>query len=71
MSLSRNQSGGLLAALVTIANKTNQKSSYAMRVDFADSAGKAVDTGFVGAGKREPGHKEEPVAFGGQPQGIP
>lgn len=57
-------------ALVTITNKTNQKSSYAMQVDFTDSAGKVVDTGFLGAGKPEPGHKKEPIAFSGQPQGT-
>lgn len=41
-----------------------------MQVGFTDSAGKVVDTGFLGAGKPEPGHKKEPIAFSGQPQGT-
>jgi hypothetical protein len=70
MGLPRNQTGGLLAALVTITNKTNQKASYAVQVDFADSAGKVVETRFVGVENLEPGHKEQPIAFSRQPQGA-
>ncbi|MFS4096337.1 hypothetical protein [Streptomyces sp. AF1A] len=68
--LPRTQTSGLTAALVTITNKTNQKASYAVQVDFADSAGKVVETRFVGAENLEPGHTEQPIAFSRQPQGA-
>jgi hypothetical protein len=68
MGIPRSQTSGLLAALVTITNKTHQKASYAAQVDFADSAGKVVETRFVGAEKLEPGHTEQPIAFSRHPQ---
>ncbi|MFF8727163.1 hypothetical protein ACF073_11805 [Streptomyces sp. NPDC015171] len=63
----RAQSGGVLAVLVTITNKTDREASYAVQVDFKDSAGKVVETRYVGAEKLKPGKKEQPIAFSHQP----
>ncbi|MFE9170609.1 hypothetical protein ACFYNZ_13975 [Streptomyces kebangsaanensis] len=65
--LPRHQTSGLLAALVTITNKTNHKASYAVQIDFQDPAGKVVETRFVGAENLAPGQKEQPIAFSRQP----
>ncbi|MGX4689821.1 hypothetical protein [Streptomyces sp. JNUCC 63] len=67
MGLPRSQTSGLLAALVTITNKTNHKASYAVQIDFEDSAGKVVETRFVGAENLGPGQKEQPIAFSRKP----
>ncbi|MEU6476747.1 hypothetical protein ABZ858_07605 [Streptomyces sp. NPDC047017] len=61
--LPRAQTGGLLAALVTITNKTAGKASYAVQVDFADASGKVVETRYVGAENLAPGKQEQPIAF--------
>lgn len=67
MGLPRRQTSGLLAALVTITNKTRHKASYAVQVDFEDSAGKVIETRFVGAENLDPGQREQPIAFSRQP----
>ncbi|MEU3826941.1 hypothetical protein AB0F36_16715 [Streptomyces sp. NPDC029080] len=63
----RAQTGGVLAVLVTITNKTRSEASYAVRIDFENSAGKVVETRFVGAEHLKPGKKEQPIAFSHQP----
>ncbi|MGW3414388.1 hypothetical protein [Streptomyces sp. NPDC000888] len=65
--LPRAQTGGLLAVLVAITNKTDKKASYAVQVDFEDSDGKVVETRFVGAQDLEPGKRAEPVAISRSP----
>ncbi|MFI6340547.1 hypothetical protein [Streptomyces sp. NPDC050535] len=61
------QTGGLLAVLVAITNKTGQQASYAVQVDFEDSDGKVVETRFVGAEDLDPGERAEPVAISTKP----
>ncbi|MFJ9630694.1 FxLYD domain-containing protein [Streptomyces sp. NPDC101175] len=63
----RAQTGGLLAVLVTITNKTDKKASYAVQVDFLDSSGKVVETRYVGAEDLAPGAKAQPVAISTKP----
>ena len=63
----RAQTSGLLAVLVTITNKTDKKASYAVQVDFLDSAGKVVETRYVGAEELAPGAKAQPVAISTKP----
>ncbi|SEC65535.1 hypothetical protein SAMN05216489_01281 [Streptomyces sp. 3213] len=63
----RAQTGGLLAVLVTITNKTDKKANYAVQVDFLDSSGKVVETRYVGAENLEPGAKAQPVAISTKP----
>ncbi|MFJ9242053.1 FxLYD domain-containing protein [Streptomyces sp. NPDC101776] len=63
----RAQTGGLLAVLVTITNKTEKKASYAVQVDFLDSSGKVVETRYVGAENLAPGAKAQPVAISTKP----
>ncbi|WP_406463530.1 FxLYD domain-containing protein [Streptomyces sp. NBC_01622] len=63
----RAQTGGLLAVLVTITNKTDKKASYAVQVDFLDSSGKVVETRYVGAENLAPGAKAQPVAISTKP----
>jgi hypothetical protein len=63
----RSETGGLLAVVVTITNKTDKTASYAVRVDFLDSSGKAVETRYVGAEDLEPGQKAQPVAVSRKP----
>lgn len=64
----RAQTGGVLAVLVTITNRTHSEASYAVQVDFEDAAGKVVETRYVGAEHLQPGKKEQPIAFSHQPQ---
>ncbi|MFJ5303125.1 FxLYD domain-containing protein [Streptomyces sp. NPDC088350] len=63
----RAQTGGLLAVVVTITNKTDKKASYAVQVDFLDSSGKVVETRYVGAENLAPGAKAQPVAISTKP----
>ncbi|MET7457397.1 FxLYD domain-containing protein [Streptomyces sp. NPDC005574] len=63
----RSATGGLLAVLVTITNKTNKTASYAVRVDFLDSAGKVVETRYVGAEDLAPGDQAQPLAISRKP----
>ncbi|MFG2883402.1 hypothetical protein ACGFYV_14060 [Streptomyces sp. NPDC048297] len=63
----RAQTGGVLAVMVTITNKTRSEASYAVQVDFKNAAGKVVETRFVGAERLQAGKKEQPIAFSHQP----
>ncbi|MFF7945804.1 FxLYD domain-containing protein [Streptomyces griseorubiginosus] len=63
----RSTTGGLLAVVVTITNKTDRTASYAVQVDFLDSSGKTVETRYVGAEDLEPGKKAQPVAVSRKP----
>ncbi|MFE3031856.1 FxLYD domain-containing protein [Streptomyces canus] len=63
----RSETGGLLAVVVTITNKTQATASYAVQVDFLDSSGKVVETRYVGAEDLKPGEKAQPVAFSHKP----
>ncbi|MEV7003538.1 hypothetical protein AB0N62_38555 [Streptomyces sp. NPDC093982] len=65
--LPRTETSGLLAVLVTITNKTDDRASYAVQIDFEDSSGKVVETKFVGAENLDPGEKQQPIAFSRQP----
>ncbi|MFG2357431.1 FxLYD domain-containing protein [Streptomyces sp. NPDC048521] len=65
--LPRNETRGLLAVLVTITNKTDNRASYAVQIDFVDASGKVVETRFVGAENLDPGEKQQPIAFSRQP----
>ncbi|MEV6833719.1 hypothetical protein AB0N17_04225 [Streptomyces sp. NPDC051133] len=64
----RAQTGGVLAVLVTIINKTHSEASYAVQVDFKNADGKVVETRYVGAEHLKPGQKDQPIAFSHQPQ---
>ncbi|MER6282845.1 FxLYD domain-containing protein [Streptomyces sviceus] len=63
----RSETGGLLAVVVTITNKTDATASYAVQVDFLDSSGKVVETRYVGAEDLKPGEKVQPVAVSRKP----
>jgi hypothetical protein len=63
----RSGTGGLLAVVVTITNKTDRTASYAVQVDFLDSSGKTVETRYVGAEDLKPGEKAQPVAVSRKP----
>lgn len=63
----RSTTGGLLAVVVTITNKTDRTASYAVQVDFLDSSGKTVETRYVGAEDLKPGEKAQPVAVSRKP----
>ncbi|MFJ2829566.1 hypothetical protein ACIPC1_18715 [Streptomyces sp. NPDC087263] len=65
--LPRARTGGLLAVLVAITNKSDQQASYAVQIDFEDSDGKVVESRFVGAQDLEPGERAEPVAISREP----
>ncbi|MBL1080827.1 hypothetical protein JK359_02360 [Streptomyces actinomycinicus] len=61
------RTGGVLAVLVTITNKTRDEASYAVQIDFEDASGKVVETRYVGAEHLKPGGKEQPIAFSHEP----
>jgi hypothetical protein len=63
----RSETGGLLAVVVTITNKTDKAASYAVQVDFLDSSDKVVETRYVGAEDLKPGEKAQPVAVSRKP----
>ncbi|MGW3508927.1 FxLYD domain-containing protein [Streptomyces sp. NPDC000994] len=63
----RTQTGGVLASLVTITNKTDRKASYAVQVDFLDAQGHVVETRYAGAENLEPGKREQPIVFSRKP----
>ncbi|WP_369243949.1 hypothetical protein [Streptomyces sp. R41] len=65
--LPRSETGGLLAVLVTITNKTDHKASYAVQIDFKNPDGKVVETRFVGAENLDPGARAQPIAISRQP----
>ncbi|MFF1659246.1 hypothetical protein [Streptomyces sp. NPDC058255] len=68
--LPKAETGGLLAVVVTITNKTAQKASYAVQIDFLDSHGKVVETRYVGAENLDPGKRAQPIAISRQPAGT-
>ncbi|MFD3533069.1 FxLYD domain-containing protein [Streptomyces sp. NPDC058664] len=63
----RADTGGVLAVLLTVTNKTDEKASYAVQVDFLDPSGKVVETRFVGVEDLGPGEREQPLVVSGQP----
>ena len=63
----RSETGGLLAVVVSITNKTDSQASYAVQVDFLDSEGKTVETRFVGAEDLAPGERAQPLAISRKP----
>ncbi|WP_405865462.1 FxLYD domain-containing protein [Streptomyces sp. NBC_00005] len=63
----RSQTGGLLAVVVSITNKTDKKASYAVQVDFLDSSGKVVESRYVGEENLAPGEKVQPLAISRKP----
>lgn len=63
----RAETGGLLAVRVNISNRTDEKVSYAVQVDFRDPDGKVVETRFVGAEDLEPGKRARPLAISRKP----
>ncbi|MFG2332711.1 FxLYD domain-containing protein [Streptomyces sp. NPDC048604] len=63
----RAETGGLLTALVTITNETDATASYAVQVDFVDSAGKVVETQFTGAEDLAPGERQQSRVISRQP----
>ncbi|MFD3837597.1 hypothetical protein ACFWWC_15210 [Streptomyces sp. NPDC058642] len=65
--LPRAETGGLLALVVNITNRTDETASYAVRVDFRDPDGKVVETRFVGAQDLEPGDRAQPLAISRKP----
>lgn len=69
--LPKARTGGLTAVLVTITNKTGQKASYAVQIDFENSSGKIVETRFVGKEDLSPGEKVQPIAFSRQSSDAP
>lgn len=62
----RSRTGGLLAVLVTITNRTDHKASYAVQIDFKNADGKVVETRYVGAQDLEPGKRAQPIAISRQ-----
>ncbi|GGN89015.1 hypothetical protein GCM10011579_083310 [Streptomyces albiflavescens] len=65
--LPRAETGGLLAVVVNITNKTDHKASYAVQIDFKNPDGKVVETRFVGAENLGPGERAQPIAISRQP----
>ncbi|MFG2456035.1 FxLYD domain-containing protein [Streptomyces sp. NPDC048523] len=63
----RSGTGGLLAVVVTVTNKTDKAASYAVQVDFLDASGKVVETRYVGAEDLKPGERAQPVAVSRKP----
>ncbi|MFI9603266.1 hypothetical protein ACIHCX_26040 [Streptomyces sp. NPDC052043] len=63
----RTQTGGVLASLVTITNKTNRRASYAVQVDYLDAQGHVVETRYTGAENLEPGKRQQPIVFSRKP----
>ncbi|MGR8010760.1 hypothetical protein [Streptomyces hypolithicus] len=54
---------GLRAALVSVTNSTDRSAFYSVRVDFADSAGKTVDSVVLGFDDVKPGERAERYAI--------
>jgi hypothetical protein len=61
--INRARTGGLNAVVVTITNRSGQKASFAVKVDFKDASGAVVDSAVVGAEDLAAGAKAQPVAF--------
>ncbi|MEU5183226.1 hypothetical protein AB0G49_24565 [Streptomyces longwoodensis] len=65
--LARADTGGVLAVLVRITNRTDSKASYAVRIDFEDAQHKVVETRYTGAEDLAPGKREQPIVFSHEP----
>ncbi|MFI9328879.1 hypothetical protein ACIGZJ_15180 [Kitasatospora sp. NPDC052868] len=65
--LSRANTGGLHAVVVTITNSGLDTASYAVQVDFTDTSGKSVDSAVVGVENLPAGETAAPVAFSRKP----
>lgn len=65
--LPMSQTGGVLAVLVPITNKTGHTASYAAQIDFENADGHVVETRYVGVQDLRPGQRKEPIAFSRQP----
>ncbi|MFH9861967.1 hypothetical protein [Streptomyces sp. NPDC017202] len=63
----RAQTGGLLAVVVNITNRSGDTASYAVQVDFRDPDGKVVETRYVGAEDLAPGERAQPLAVSRKP----
>ncbi|MFJ6988174.1 MULTISPECIES: hypothetical protein [unclassified Streptomyces] len=63
----RSQTGGLLAVVVNITNRTDATASYAVQVDFRDPDGKVAETRYVGAEDLAPGARAQPLAISRKP----
>ncbi|WMX44328.1 hypothetical protein [Streptomyces roseicoloratus] len=63
----RAETNGVTTAVLTITNKTQDTASYAVQVDFVDSAGKVVETQFVGEEDLAPGERRQPLVTSRQP----
>lgn len=61
--LPKGQTGNLHAVVVTITNRTAATASFAVKVEFADTNGKVVDSTIVSAPDLAKGAKAQPVAF--------
>lgn len=69
--LPTDQTGGLHAVVVTITNHSDAQASFAVKVEFADSAGKVVDSTVVNAKDVGAGEKATPIAFTTKDAGKP
>ncbi|MFF4589007.1 hypothetical protein [Streptomyces sp. NPDC001388] len=67
----RSETGGLLAVVVNITNRTASTASFAVQVDFRDSDGTVVETRFVGAEDLAPGGRAHPLAISRKPPEPP
>ncbi|MEU1040756.1 hypothetical protein [Streptomyces sp. NPDC005907] len=65
--LPKSETGGLLAVLVAITNKSGGQASYAVRVDFRNADGEVVETRYAGAQDLAPGKKAQPVVISREP----
>lgn len=63
----RAQTGGLLALVVNITNRTDKAASYAVQVDFRTAEGEVVETRYVGAEDLAPGKTAQPLAISRKP----
>ncbi|CAM5614331.1 hypothetical protein [Streptomyces narbonensis] len=63
----RTGDNGVTTAVVSITNKTQDTASYAVQVDFIDSAGEVVETQFVGEEDLAPGERRQPLVISRQP----
>ncbi|MGX1274241.1 FxLYD domain-containing protein [Streptomyces phaeoluteigriseus] len=63
----RAETGGLLAVVVHITNRSDDTASYAVQVDFLDADGEVVETRYVGAEDLAPGGRAQPLAISRKP----
>ncbi|MGW7432470.1 hypothetical protein ACWGIN_23350 [Streptomyces sp. NPDC054861] len=67
----RAETGGRLAVLVSVTNKTRAEASYAAQVDFLDASGKVVETQFVGTEDLAPGGRAQLLVTSREPASPP